>query len=94
MTTALNMYESLVAAEEKIQPVPLALKVLPSMALKTLRIKLSKALKCGKATIRLWVRHTNGDLQELGFEHDQQVLDWLGIMDGSDFVFSVTEELH
>ena len=83
------MYERLVAAEETAQPVPLVLKVLPSMALKTLRIKLSKTLKYGKATVQLWVRHTNGDLQELGFEHDQQVLDRLGIMDGSDLVFSI-----
>jgi hypothetical protein len=91
MVQALKLYDRHISTEEKTQDrtQPLLLKVLPSMTLRTLRMKLSKVLKSGKATVLVWVRETNGDLRELGFDLDSQDLDRLGIEDGSDVVFHV-----
>jgi len=88
---SLNLHDSLIPAEEKTQARegPLVLKVLPSMTLRTFRIKLSKKLKCGKATVVVSIHQANGNLRELGLEDDSHDLDRLGMEDGSDIVFRV-----
>lgn len=71
---------------------PLVLKILPSMTLRTLRMKLSKILKSSNATMLLWVRQNDGNLHELDFEHDREDLDRIGIQEGSDLIFRVVTE--
>lgn len=70
----------------------LVLQVLPTMTLRTLRMKIRKMLKHPNADILVWVGQTDGGLVELGIDRDQQDLDWLGITEGSDLVFHVVNK--
>lgn len=68
-------------------------RVLPTMALRTLRAKVGKAMKeNGKtAKIDLWLKMGDNTLVELGRERDKQDLAWLGLEDDSQVLFRITK---
>jgi hypothetical protein len=65
------------------------LRVLPSMSLRVLRIKILKTLGMPRnAFIDLWLKMTDGNYVQIPSEHDAQDLSWWGIENGSDvFVY-------
>ncbi|KAF8636511.1 hypothetical protein AX17_003325 [Amanita inopinata Kibby_2008] len=86
----LKVSESTTPGVETPLPSYTVLNVLPSMTLRTLRLKVCKSVK-GRATknnITLWQRMQGGLLVELGHTHDTQDLSWLGLEDGSLIVYA------
>ncbi|KAK7040916.1 hypothetical protein VNI00_009512 [Paramarasmius palmivorus] len=59
------------------------LRVLPTMNLKTFRLKIRKLLKLPSMDFTLWLHMPDDDWVELGTERDQQDLDWLGLENGT-----------
>ncbi|GLB34783.1 putative CAP_GLY [Lyophyllum shimeji] len=93
---ALNLYRSLSpnvgdVMQEASAAEPLVLRVLPTMTLRSLRMKTCKTLKI-KAIIQFWLKQTYGSPVELGTDRDQQNLDWLGLDDGATVVFHVMQQ--
>ncbi|KAF9261399.1 hypothetical protein L218DRAFT_870040 [Marasmius fiardii PR-910] len=61
-----------------------ALRVLPTMTLKLLRLKIRKLMKVPpRDEITVWVKMPDGQWVELETDRDQQDLDWLGLENGS-----------
>ena len=67
----------------------MALRVLPSMTLRTFRLKVAKSFKAGKAaqkTLGLWIKMQDGTFAALNTADDTLDLAWLGVEDSSDIV--------
>ncbi|TFK42454.1 hypothetical protein BDQ12DRAFT_275920 [Crucibulum laeve] len=71
----------------------LSLRVLPTMSLRNLRMKICKTLKRNftKSTVRCWLRMEDGMLVELEAEQDTRDLDWLGLENGSHIMYVLKE---
>jgi hypothetical protein len=56
------------------------IRALPTMTLRSLRLKISKLFKQvpGQATVLVWLQMGDGSFSPLGRELDKQSLDWLG----------------
>ena len=69
-----------------------SLRVLPTMTLRNLRLKICKNAKADprKVNVVCKLRMSNGSLSELETEYDTRELDWLGLEQGSEVVY----ELH
>jgi len=69
------------------------LRMLPTMSLRTLRLKICKALKydARRTDLTLWLGMGQGTLTRLDREYDARVIDWLGIERGSQIVYQVQE---
>lgn len=69
------------------------LRVLPTMSLRILRIKICKLLKhdARHTDLTIWLRMGQGTLAKLDREHDARDIDWLGIERGSKVVYRVQE---
>ena len=68
----------------------LALKVLPTMSVRTLRLKLAKAFRLARseqAAVRLWLRMPQNAYAELEAD-DGRDLSWWGLEDGSEVVLA------
>ncbi|GJE87126.1 RNI-like protein [Phanerochaete sordida] len=66
-----------------------ALRVLPSMSMRTFRMKLAKTFKLGRAEqpgLRLWLKMPDGAWSELESAEDTHDLAWWGLEDGSEIV--------
>jgi len=70
-----------------------SLRVLPTMSLRNLRLKICKTLKydARKTDINCWLQMPDGSLMTLGHENDARDLDTLGIEPGSQIIY---EEVH
>lgn len=74
---------------------PFELKVLPSMNIKTLRLKLMKALKLRSPAIRrsrhpsIWLLIKGVETLELISDYDSRELSWLGFQEGSTLLVQV-----
>ncbi|KAK7038108.1 tubulin-specific chaperone E [Favolaschia claudopus] len=70
------------------------LRVLPTMTLWALRLKLCKILKLSASStaLSLWLQMQDGSLAPLESDRDTQDLAWLGIESGSNIVFTVNEK--
>ncbi|KAF8798138.1 RNI-like protein [Phlegmacium glaucopus] len=66
-----------------------SLRVLPTMSLRNLRLKICKTLRydARNTSIDCWLRMPNGSLTTLGHENDTRDLDWLGIETGSQIIY-------
>lgn len=66
-------------------------RVLPTMTLKVLRLKICKALKCDarKTNLVLWLYLGNKTLTVLDQQQDLKDLDWLGVDNGSHIAYQV-----
>ncbi|KAG6833649.1 hypothetical protein H0H87_002845 [Tephrocybe sp. NHM501043] len=89
--TTLNLYRSVSTTAFDLQQTldthaPLLLRVLPTMTLRALRMKMCKMLKV-KASILLWLQQSDGTFVELDIDRDDQTMDWLGLEDSTDLVF-------
>jgi len=69
-----------------------SLRVLPTMTLRNLRLKICKGAKVDPRKVKVVckLRMSNGSLSELESEYDTRELDWLGLEEGSEVVY----ELH
>jgi len=69
------------------------LRVLPTMSLRILRIKICKVLKLDArhTDLTIWLRMGQGTLAKLDKEHDARDIDWLGIERESKIVYRVQE---
>lgn len=72
------------------------LRVLPSMSLRTLRLKIVKCMKLptqslGHVSIKLWLKMGDGTLAQLDSSTDQD-LAWWGLENGSDLFFYMGRE--
>ena len=69
------------------------LRVLPTMSLRTLRLKICKVLKCdaSRTHLTVWLRMGQGTLAKLDNEHDTRNIGWLGFERGSQIVYRVQE---
>ncbi|PPQ93226.1 hypothetical protein CVT25_015224 [Psilocybe cyanescens] len=67
------------------------LRVLPTMSLRILRLKMCKVLKVDarRTNVALWLHMGNGALTKLDKEHDLRDLDWLGLDNGSQIAYQV-----
>lgn len=72
-----------------VEPPEAVLRVLPSMTLKILKLKIHKTLKLNPRQNRLtfWLYMSNGALTELDNEQDGRDLDWLGIDNESLIIY-------
>ncbi|KAI0076461.1 RNI-like protein [Panus rudis PR-1116 ss-1] len=73
-------------------PIPIPLKVLPTMNMRTFRMKVAKSFKIPKAqqpSMKIYLTMPDGSLRELAAEEDTHDLSWLGIEDGSELVLEV-----
>lgn len=72
---------------------PMELRVLPSMRLQTLRLKLRKATKsnANASHIMIWALMDDDKLAELTIESDRQDLAWLGLDQNSSIIFYINE---
>ena len=66
-----------------------SIRVLPTMSLRNLRLKVCKTLKYDprNTEINCWLQMTDGSLMMLGHENDARDLDWLGIENGSQIIY-------
>ncbi|KAJ7578440.1 outer arm dynein light chain 1 [Mycena floridula] len=62
------------------------IRALPSMTLRSLRLKISKTLRCDK-TVSLWLKMADGGMAELGLERDKEDLAWLGFEQNIDLFY-------
>ncbi|KAI5119941.1 hypothetical protein M0805_002130 [Coniferiporia weirii] len=73
-------------------PPPLTLRVLPTMTVRSFRLKLLKALKLSSASFRqetrlaVWLLMNDNNLTELDLDQETRDLAWWGIQDGSQFI--------
>lgn len=74
-----------------VEPPEAVLRVLPSMSLKILKLKIHKTLKLNprQTTLTFWLYMGNGALTELDNEQDGRDLDWLGIDNDSFIIYHV-----
>ena len=79
-------------------PPPLTIRVLPTMTLRLLRLKLLKALKIPASSARLerlgnelsaFLVMDDGSLSELDFRQEHREVAWWGVQDGSRIVVYV-----
>lgn len=88
-------YEELMKCNEYVFPdePEVVLRMLPTMSLRILRLKICKALKydARRTDLTLWLRMGQGTLTRLDREYDARVIDWLGIERGSQIVYQVHE---
>jgi hypothetical protein len=72
------------------------LRVLPTMSLRILRIKICKLLKhnARHMDLTIWLRIGQGTLVKLDKEDDARDLDWLGIERGSEIVYRAQEHKY
>ena len=70
-----------------------SLRVLPTMSLRNLRLKICKTLKydARNTEINCWLHMSDGSLMTLGHENDSLDLDRLGIEPGSQIIY---QEVH
>lgn len=70
---------------------PMPLRVLPTMTLRTFRLRVCKAMKCSasETAVTLWLRMDDGLLVELDGDRDLQNLGWVGLENGSEIVFHI-----
>ena len=70
-----------------------SIRVLPTMSLRNLRLKVCKTLKydARNTNINCWLQISDGSLMTLGHENDSRDLDTLGIEPGSQIIY---EEVH
>jgi hypothetical protein len=70
-----------------------ALRVLPSMPLRTLRARIAKAFHYNprNVTVHIWMQMRDGQLAELGEERDKHELDWIGLDEEATVVVRVEE---
>lgn len=68
----------------------ITLRVLPTMTLRALRLKVCKTLKCSAArtAISLWLQMQDSSCAPLETDRDSQDLAWLGIESGSNIIFT------
>ncbi|KIP12320.1 hypothetical protein PHLGIDRAFT_98272 [Phlebiopsis gigantea 11061_1 CR5-6] len=69
------------------------LRVLPSMTMRTFRMKLAKTFKLTKAeqaSVRMWIRMPEGTYTEVDLTDDNHELDWWGLEDGSEIAVVTT----
>jgi hypothetical protein len=73
------------------EPPEAVLRVLPSMSLKILKLKIHKTLKVKSRQNKLtfWLHMGNGALTELNNDQDGRDLDWLGIDNDSLIIYHV-----
>lgn len=69
-------------------PVPLTVRVLPSMGMRSFRLKLAKALKISASSGKgspsgVWLLMGDGFMTELDMGREAADLAWWGIQDGS-----------
>ena len=71
----------------------ISLRILPSIPLRTLRMKICKILKqdARRTQVRCWLRIRDGSLSELVKQDDSKDLDWLGIENGSQIIYEVIQ---
>ncbi|EKM55323.1 uncharacterized protein PHACADRAFT_173426 [Phanerochaete carnosa HHB-10118-sp] len=65
------------------------LKVLPSMSMRTFRMKIAKSFRLDKAEqprLRIWLRMTDGTFSELDVAEDTHDLAWWGLEDSSEII--------
>lgn len=71
-----------------------SIKVLPSMTMRTLRMKLAKTFKLTKAEqagVRMWLRMPDGAYAEVDLTDDNHQLDWWGLEDGSEIAVAALQ---
>ena len=69
------------------------LKALPSMSMRTFRMKLAKAFKITKAEqpgLRIWLKMPDGAFSELEHVDDTHDLAWWGIEHGSEILLTTS----
>ncbi|KAK2466834.1 hypothetical protein APHAL10511_001092 [Amanita phalloides] len=90
----LNVFST--SAEVDTNSKCLTLSVIPSMTLRTLRVKISRALTGragkGKGKVVIWQRMQDGLLLELDHSRDTQDLAWIGLEDGVSIVCTPQDE--
>lgn len=77
------------SSADATQTQTLTLKVLPSMSMRTFRMKLTKSFKLSKAEqpgLRIWLRMPGGVYSELEVAEDTHDLAWWGLESGSEIV--------
>ncbi|KAF8965202.1 hypothetical protein BDZ97DRAFT_1904102 [Flammula alnicola] len=92
MDLKLYRFEQFMEQNNQFPDAPEAtLRVLPSMSLRILRLKICKVLKCDARHINItfWLRMGHGALAKLDNEHDSRDLDWLGIENDSQIIYQV-----
>ncbi|KAI0690587.1 hypothetical protein BC835DRAFT_173148 [Cytidiella melzeri] len=70
----------------------MTLRILPTMSLRTLRLKVAKSFgvrKTEQTSMRLWLKMPDGTYADLPREQDTQDLSWLGFEDDSDIMFCI-----
>ncbi|KAJ6525499.1 hypothetical protein DFH09DRAFT_1046450 [Mycena vulgaris] len=84
----LQTINSLVEAAERS-----TLRVLPTMTLRALRLKVCKTMKYSPRTaISLWLQMQDNTCASLDSDRDSQDLAWLGIESGSNIIFTTYEK--
>lgn len=68
----------------------ITLRVLPTMTLRALRLKICKTMKfsASRTAISLWLQMQDSSCAPLESDRDAQDLAWLGIESGSHIVFT------
>lgn len=76
---------------EPLEPPKAVLRVLPSMTLRILRLKICKVLKCDprSTNIMFWLRMKHGALARLDDEHSTRDLDWLGLEHDAQIIYQI-----
>jgi len=76
-------------ATDQGQGTVVPLRVLPTMSLRNLRLKICKTLKydARNNNIKCWLQMPDGSLMTLGHENDSRDLDMLGIEPGSQIIY-------
>lgn len=65
------------------------LKILPTMSLRTFRLKVFKTVKSAdqkvtNTSVELWLKMRDGKVAGMDHDHDAQDLGWWGLQNGSD----------
>jgi hypothetical protein len=74
------------------EPPKVVLRVLPSMTLRVLRLKICKVLKCDprSTNIMFWLRMKHGALARLDDERSTRDLDWLGLEHDAQIIYRIS----
>ena len=66
-----------------------SLRVLPTMSLRNLRLKVCKTLRSDARStkVNFWLQMPDGSRMSLGHDKDSRDLDWLGIETGSQIIY-------
>jgi len=80
---------SQVADQAQSTVVVASFRVLPTMSLHNLRLKICKTLKydARNTNIDCWLQMRDGSLMALAHENDSRDIDWLGIETGSQIIY-------